>query len=101
MTYRETDCIIPSDTFYINLHELTSHVVKIECKLHYVTHLIDFYILRMLMQNLKGWAIIGLIVAVLLTIVIVTIYSSTNSPGQSSPDNRVHNGGGHNMTMST
>ena len=55
----------------------------------------------MLMQNLKGWAIIGLIVAVLLTIVIVTIYSSTNSPGQSSPDNRVYNGGGHNMTMST
>ena len=31
MTYRETDCIIPSDTFYINLHELTSLVVKIGC----------------------------------------------------------------------
>merc|ERR1711970_33949 len=29
---------------------------------------------RMLLQNIKGWAIIGLIVSVLLTIIIVTIY---------------------------
>ena len=55
----------------------------------------------MLMQNLKGWLIIGLIVSVLLTILIVIFHSSENSPGQSSTDTRVHHGDGLNMTMYT
>ena len=64
--------------------------------------------LRMLMQNIKGWLIIGLIGSVLLTILIVIFHSSENSPGQSSPeqssvdtDTRVHPGDGLNMTMYT
>jgi len=56
---------------------------------------------KMLMQNLKGWLIIGLIVSVLLTILIVIFHSSENSPGQSSTDARVHHGDGLNMTMYT
>merc|ERR1711914_18741 len=36
---------------------------------------------KMLMQNLKGWLITGLIVSVLLTILIVIFHSSENSPG--------------------
>ena len=55
----------------------------------------------MLMQNIKGWLIIGLIVSVLLTILIVIFHSSENSPGQSSTDARVHHGDGLNMTMYT
>lgn len=60
----------------------------------------------MLMQNIKGWLIIGLIVSVLLAIIIVVFHSSENSPGQSSrdqssvdADTRVHHGDGQNMTM--
>merc|ERR1712159_646132 len=36
---------------------------------------------KMLMQNIKGWLIIGLIVSVLLAIIIVIFHSSENSPG--------------------